>query len=166
VTLAASDCGRSLRMRQRPQRAVIDTNVWLDLHYFLDREALPLAGALDSADWVAARCEQTDAELAAVLARPPFCAHAAARLRLSESLRQWQAKAAPAVLNVSAPCRCRDPHDQKFLDLAFSAQADALVTRDKALLALARCAQTLGLAILTPREFASRFLPPAARPDR
>jgi predicted nucleic acid-binding protein len=34
--------------------------------------------------------------------------------------------------------RCRDPHDQKFLELALAAQADALVTKDQALLELAR----------------------------
>ena len=34
--------------------------------------------------------------------------------------------------------RCSDPHDQKFLELALAAQADVLVTKDQALLELAR----------------------------
>lgn len=158
MTAAASQSSQPARPPGCPQRVVIDTNVWLDLHYFVDRDSQPLASALDSADWVAARCVQTDAELAAVLDRAPFCTSAAERARLSECLRQWQARAALAVLEISAPCRCRDRHDQKFLDLAFSARADALVTKDKALLALARTAGPLGLAIVTPREFESRFL--------
>jgi hypothetical protein len=44
---------------------------------------------------------------------------------------------APAAVPASLP-RCRDPHDQKFLELALAAQADALVTKDQALLELAR----------------------------
>jgi predicted nucleic acid-binding protein len=34
--------------------------------------------------------------------------------------------------------RCSDPHDQKFLELALGARADVLVTKDQALLDLAR----------------------------
>jgi predicted nucleic acid-binding protein len=45
--------------------------------------------------------------------------------------------------------RCRDPHDQQFLDLAIAAGADALVTGDKDLLSLAeRCP----VAVLTVAE--------------
>ena len=41
--------------------------------------------------------------------------------------------------------RCTDPDDQKFLDLALHAHAKWLVSRDKALLRLARKARPLGL---------------------
>jgi predicted nucleic acid-binding protein len=34
--------------------------------------------------------------------------------------------------------RCSDPHDQKFLELALASGADILVTKDQALLELAR----------------------------
>jgi predicted nucleic acid-binding protein len=52
--------------------------------------------------------------------------------------------------------RCHDPHDQKFLDLAFSAQAAVLLTEDEAPLALARKGRGFGLQI-SPREFGRRF---------
>jgi predicted nucleic acid-binding protein len=45
---------------------------------------------------------------------------------------------------------CTDPDDQKFLDAAFSAAADLLLTRDKALLKLARRAEAAGLLIRRP----------------
>ena len=53
--------------------------------------------------------------------------------------------------------RCRDPHDQKFLDLAFSAQAPVLLNEDEAPLVLARKALRFGVHILSPSEFGPRF---------
>ena len=45
---------------------------------------------------------------------------------------------------------CRDPDDQKFIDLALARHARWLVSRDKALLALAKRAKLRGLFILKP----------------
>lgn len=47
---------------------------------------------------------------------------------------------------------CRDPKDDKFLELALSGQADCLVTGDKDLLVLN---PFRGIPILTPRAFLS-----------
>ena len=46
--------------------------------------------------------------------------------------------------------RCRDADDQKFLDLAWSANAAWLVTKDKALLELARRVAKLGRFSVIP----------------
>lgn len=137
--------------------AVIDTNVWLDLYFFRDPDAQPLAAALDSPHWMAAGCEQTEAELSAVLQRPGFCSSPGQRSHLLECVRQWQDRTRLFPLDAAAPWRCRDPHDQKFLDLAFATQATVLLTKDKALLALNRKAQRCGLAIIAPRDFGTRF---------
>jgi predicted nucleic acid-binding protein len=134
---------------------VLDTNVWLDIHYFRDPEAVPLAHALEALHWGTARCEQTDAELSLVLARPPFGADPAERLRLIDCLQNWQARSQLFSLDAQAPYRCRDPHDQKFLDLAHVAQASLLLTKDKALLSVQRSARQHGLTLLTPRQFAT-----------
>ena len=48
---------------------------------------------------------------------------------------------------------CRDPDDQKFIDLALSGGARWLVSRDKAVLALARRALPRGLLIVKPDNF-------------
>jgi hypothetical protein len=47
--------------------------------------------------------------------------------------------------------RCRDPDDQKFLELARACRADLLLTRDRALLELAR---RTPFRIVTPRAWA------------
>jgi putative PIN family toxin of toxin-antitoxin system len=145
--------------------AVLDTNVWLDVHFFRDPDALRLAAALESRDFGTARCEQTDAELAAVLRRPRFDSGPAERSRLLECVRLWQARTPLFVVRAQAPWRCRDPHDQKFLDLASAACALVLLTKDKALLAVQRSARRDGLMILTPRQFATMMSRGAHRTD-
>jgi predicted nucleic acid-binding protein len=125
---------------------VIDTNVWLDLFVFDDALARPLAAALELGRVRAVRSAATCAELRVVLARPAFAAAPAQPL-----LQRWQALAELFTAPAAAPWRCTDPHDQKFLDLAYAARARLLLTRDRALLALAARARRDGLAILTPR---------------
>ena len=65
-------------------------------------------------------------------------------------LRDWDRLATPVERVFAAPFACSDRDDQKFLDLAYTARADWLVTRDKALLKLARRARRDGLKILAP----------------
>jgi len=138
--------------------AVIDTNVWLDLFIFLDARAEPLRRALDAADGVqAVRSAPTDAELDAVLRRPRF---ALLQARAAAGLEYWRRTArdlAPGTSGAGAPWICRDPDDQKFLELAFAARASLLLTKDKALLALHRRATRDGLAILSPSDFGRRI---------
>jgi putative PIN family toxin of toxin-antitoxin system len=56
------------------------------------------------------------------------------------------AGAAPAALPPGFP-RCRDSDDDPFLELAWRAGADALVSRDKAVLKLARKARKFGFQV-------------------
>ena len=50
--------------------------------------------------------------------------------------------------------RCRDPHDQPFLNLAAAGHAQVLVSGDRALLELAGCTP---FAIEAPERFRARF---------
>ena len=60
--------------------------------------------------------------------------------------------ATPDALPLHRP-RCSDPDDQKFLDLALTIGAQWLITRDRALLKVARRVRQQGLSIVTPERF-------------
>lgn len=60
---------------------------------------------------------------------------------------------------VAALPRCRDPDDQKFLELARDGAADFLVTKDKALLKLRRISRDPGgFRIVTPAALTTWLL--------
>ncbi len=128
-------------------RAVLDTNVLLDLWLFDEPSTRALRAAVESGAVRALRSAATDAEFADVLGRPGFGLDERARAAM---LARWAACSEPIAAVFAAPLACTDPDDQKFLDVAFSARADLLLTRDKALLRLARRAAAAGLAIRGP----------------
>ena len=71
----------------------------------------------------------------------------------------------PPPLGAGARLHCSDPDDQKFIDLAISARAHTLVTRDKALLRLARRALALhGVRVCKPETWSAELACQASRP--
>lgn len=129
-------------------RVVIDTNVALDLWVFEDASVDMLRAALDSGAITPLRSDAVDAEFAEVLARPQFCVAAQRRQGL---MARWQTRALRVDPVTASALRCRDGDDQKFLDLAAAGNAAWLLTKDKALLRLARQARASGLRIAAPR---------------
>lgn len=134
-------------MTALPPAAVIDTNVLLDFWVFEDARAMPLRVALERGIVRALRSGPSVDELSDVLGRPQFDLSNERRCAI---LRLWDRLAAPVEWVRSAPLACSDPGDQKFLDLAHTAHAEWLVTKDRALLKLARRARALGLYIVDP----------------
>ena len=128
-------------------RLVLDTNVLLDLWLFDEPSTRPLRAAIEAGAVRAVRSADCDAEFAGVIARARFGLDEASRRSV---LARWTRCSAPIAAVAPAPLACADPDDQKFLDAAFSAGADALLTRDKALLKLARRAEAAGLRIRRP----------------
>jgi len=132
-------------------RAVLDTNVLLALWLFRDPAVEPLRAAIEAGVLQPVRSRDTDAEFAEVLRRPElFCVATERQARL---LDEWQASALPVDTIDPAPWACRDPLDQKFLDLAVSAGANWLITKDRDLLKLARKSRRQGLLIVTPENW-------------
>ncbi|MGI4845251.1 MAG: putative toxin-antitoxin system toxin component, PIN family [Janthinobacterium lividum] len=123
---------------------VIDTNVCLDLFVFRDPRFLPLLAALESGELVAVTRADCRDEYLAVLKYP--------HLPLDEGSRAEAAQRFDALLRVVAPDAkhvrlpvCTDRDDQKFLEIARDAEAEVLVTKDKALLKLGRRTAREGL---------------------
>ena len=130
---------------------VLDTNVCLDLFVFDDPRCAMLAQALATGALRAITREDCRDEWRRVLSYPVLGLDQARREQLVQRYdATMSACRAPVAETVALP-RCADPDDQKFLELASAARAVALVTRDEALLVLARRVQrAAGFAILRP----------------
>jgi putative PIN family toxin of toxin-antitoxin system len=132
--------------------AVLDTNVLLDLWVFENADVGPLRTAIEAGHCVPLSSVDTRNELAAVLARAQF----AVPLERQQQLQShWRTVARHIERVFPAPYNCTDRKDQPFIDLAFTAQAQWLITRDKAVLKLARKLRGTGLTIAQPVDFQS-----------
>jgi len=157
---------------------VLDTNVVLDWLLFADPALNPLPERIATGQvcvWTHARAVE---ELRRVLGYTRLAVNAARQAEVLESYRAqthllaMRATSAPpaafaaAVLEQATIAEpdlpkgfphCRDADDDHFLQLAYCCKADALVSRDRALLRLARRSAAFGVAILTVRELVARI---------
>jgi uncharacterized protein len=132
-------------------RAVIDTNVLVSavlLPSSVPRQAVDLATEAGKL----LLSEATLAELDEVLRRPKFDKYVPEKLRI-EFLVGLVYRAEIVEVH-QQPAQCRDPKNQKFLDLAYSGNASDLVSGDNDLLEM-HSAQ--GVAIVTPQEFLRKW---------
>lgn len=135
---------------------VLDSNVVFDWLVFDQPGVQPLVAALTSGRlrWLVTPAMLD--ELAHVLGRGVLARwQPDAALLLATCTRWAQPCAEPVPQGEAGRLRCRDGDDQKFIDLALAERATWLLSRDKAVLALARRARRLGLAILTPEAWAA-----------
>ena len=116
-------------------RIVVDTNVVLSALLFEHGHVSWLRGA-----WGRHRCQplvstETVEELLRALAYPKFKLSAQDREELLGDYLPFTVRVEVGE-GIGQP-KCKDPDDQKFLDLAYAGKAAILITGDKALLALA-----------------------------
>ncbi|MFO0120345.1 MAG: putative toxin-antitoxin system toxin component, PIN family [Burkholderiales bacterium] len=131
---------------------VLDTHVWLDWLVFDGPQHAPLREWLSGGqEPIILATEAMLTEFERVIGRPQF-ALSAERIAQCVSVQRARVRRV-----IDAPdCRlpCSDPDDQCFIDLAVAHAADALLSRDKALLRLARHARRrFGVQVLTPEAF-------------
>jgi putative PIN family toxin of toxin-antitoxin system len=142
-----------------PVRLVLDTNVWLDWLVFDDAQVAPLRaaqGAGEAAIFIDAACTEELRRVLDYSLRKEVLAPEAQARALAECLRVAQSVAAGEANERPLPPLplCRDKDDQKFLELARAARADYLLTKDRALLDLARRKyQNTGFRIMTPAAY-------------
>lgn len=126
---------------------VIDTNIALDLFVFHDPSTEALRAAIDGAShgWLA-----TDAmreELARVLAYPQIARRLEQQtLAADQVLDAFDQRVCILPAAPRATCICKDPDDQKFIDLAVTHRA-ALLSKDAAVLCMARRLARLGVEV-------------------
>jgi putative PIN family toxin of toxin-antitoxin system len=116
-------------------KVVLDTNVVLDLWLFEDPRFAGLAQALShSLRWVATA--EMREELSRVLRYEHVMRLCEKRgVQAEELLRRFDELALLCPVAAKAPYTCKDPDDQKFIDLAL-AQRATLYSKDKYVLAL------------------------------
>lgn len=129
-------------------RWVLDTNVVLSALIRPGGTPGRLRLAWQSQLFVPLVSRDTAAELIRVLAYPKFKLTPHERHDLLADYLPWTQAARMPSRQPKTPA-CRDPHDAMFLQLAFAAKADALVTGDADLRVLAPLAR---MAIVTPAQ--------------
>lgn len=128
-------------------RVVVDTNTLVSAILLEDSvPAQAVAAALRMGEVLVSDSQQ--AELSEVLTRTKFDRYASQEKRV-RFLTNFLSLATPVSITDSIRI-CRDPKDDKFLDLALSGKADYLVSGDGDLLVLH---PFRGTAILTPFDF-------------
>lgn len=130
-------------------RTVFDTNVVLSSLVFTNGVMAHLRRSWQSGAVIPLASTPTIAELIRVLAYPKFKLGKADQNELLSDYLPWC-----EVVTIPSPPpvapQCRDPFDLPFLELAIAGRADALVTGDAGLLALAG---QVTFAIVTPADY-------------
>jgi putative PIN family toxin of toxin-antitoxin system len=132
-------------------RLVVDTNVFVSAA--LKENSLPFLVVR----WIEQnhgllKSDATEQQLLTVLARPRIAAMTLAGLRDGIARMLAAAEFVPIIERVAA---CRDPTDDKFLELAINGRADLVVSGDHDLLALD---PFRNIPIVTPAAFMRRVL--------
>lgn len=144
-----------------PKRIVIDTNVCLDLFVFRDPRWAALMAALQSGSIEAVTRADCRTEWQRVLHYPHLPIDDQTRPSINAEFDTWIKMLEPTALSPRPDVRlpiCTDKDDQKFLELALGSDAATLITKDKALLKLARKTAKIGLfTIITPQAWSATF---------
>ena len=133
------------------QAWVIDTNIVLDLWLFEDPATIPLRAALQSGAISHLATASMRDELERVLTYPHLAKRMAkSNIQAQDILSRFDEYLLAAEPAVKAACTCKDPDDQKFIDLAV-AHAVPLLSKDKAILCMKKRLFQSGV-VLNPSE--------------
>lgn len=134
---------------------VIDTNVCLDLFVFNDPRWTALLDGLKDGGIRAVTRADCHSEWLAVLEYPHLPIKIEQKKNIIDMFNTYINVVAPPEKPLLLP-RCSDKDDQKFLEIARDTNAETLITKDKALLKLARKIHLLAAySIQTPEKFIS-----------
>ena len=136
---------------QVAQAWVIDTNIVLDLWLFEDPATVPLRAALQSGAISHLATTSMRDELARVLTYPHLIKRMVkSNIQASDVLNRYDKYLLAAETAAKAACTCKDPDDQKFIDLAV-AHAVPLLSKDNAILCMRKRLLQSGV-VLNPTD--------------
>ena len=136
---------------QVAQAWVIDTNIVLDLWLFEDPATIPLRAALQSGAISHLATASMRDELERVLAYPHLVKRMAkSNIQAHDILSHFDEYLLAVEPAAKAACTCKDPDDQKFIDLAV-AHAAPLLSKDNAILCMKKRLFQSGV-VLNPSE--------------
>jgi len=132
---------------QVAQAWVIDTNIVLDLWLFEDPAIVPLRVALQSGVISHLATASMRDELARVLAYPHLVKRMAkSNIQAQDILNRFDEYLLAAEPAAKAPCTCKDPDDQKFIDLSVAHRA-LLLSKDAQVLCMRRRLERQGVTL-------------------
>jgi putative PIN family toxin of toxin-antitoxin system len=130
---------------------VLDTNIVLDLWLFEDPATQPLRQALQQGVISHLATRSMRDELERVLTYPHIVKRMAkSKVQAQDILNRFDEHHLAAEPAAKAPCTCKDPDDQKFIDLAV-AHAVPLLSKDAAILCMKKRLSQSGV-ILNPAD--------------
>ena len=133
------------------QAWVIDTNIVLDLWLFEDPPTIPLRAALQSGAISHLATASMREELERVLTYPHLVKRMVkSNIQAQDILSRFDEYLLAAEPAAKAACTCKDPDDQKFIDLAV-AHAVPLLSKDNAILCMKKRLFQSGV-VLNPSE--------------
>jgi putative PIN family toxin of toxin-antitoxin system len=133
-----------MTLESAPHVVILDTNIVLDTFVFNDPAAKPLRAALDAGtlQWIATAPMRE--ELERVLAYPKIAKRLAFyAMQADDVLAQFDARVQTVEVAAKAPIICKDPDDQKFIDLAVAHKA-LVLSKDNAVLCMKKRLLALG----------------------
>jgi putative PIN family toxin of toxin-antitoxin system len=132
--------------RPNEERIVLDTNVVVSALLFPG--SAPAKALLKAQKGIVLSSDATRIELIDVMSRSRFDRYVRREIRQRLTAQYVNAT---ELIDVSAPIRaCRDPRDDRFLEVAVHGHANAIVTGDADLLVLH---PFCGIKILTPADY-------------
>ncbi|SAK88215.1 nucleotide-binding protein [Caballeronia glebae] len=147
-----------------PMRVVLDSNVWIDILVFDDPATRPIHAALEARTLEALIDERCLRELTHVLDYPQFVRMEVDKTAALACIARLTTLVAATIDENARPLpKCKDRDDQKFLELAHASGAAWLVSKDRAVLKLARrIARDFAFRIAEPKPFVIEFETQAA----
>lgn len=152
----------SLPIGALPPRVILDTQIVMDWLVFDEPRVMPIIALVESRHLLWTATPAMKAEMLHVLGRGVAARYEPDLSRIEAAFTGHCELVEEPVLSMGRP-RCSDEDDQKFIDLGLhlaSLAPTTLISRDRAVLKVAKRAARLGLEIVSPDAWIKRHPTP------